>query len=1065
MKKVLAVILSVAMIMAMLPAAAFAETAEYDHTISHGAEEASIAGTIERADWVGGDGCTAVADGDTITFSGIVDYVPEDNNSAGNRIGVIIRKPESFTADSDVKVTMRDIEHTWTKDRGDTFGLFPNITEKGESIEIKVDWTENDSQVFVIKAADDIILEAGPVAQIQKEDGTLGNTYNSLQEAIDAAGEEDTVKIISNPVTLNKPIVIDQKRLRLSNTSSVARIYAGANFEGDCLFEVRNPEFVKFNGMIIDGKQKAKYGVKATATAGEAAVHFSSCIFKNCLEYGVDTENVIVYLMFVQTDGSNRKGGVHISKTLENMYAFICTRESVIKEEKQFAVGEEFNKYKPISHDTGYWDMVISDFEPEHTDGSNKWEKGSDGIYTEKAVDRSYISYSGDLEISDISGVAYENDTNRRIIIAEQEGTITFKVKSLAEGLTSIAVKSGVITDSLDDVEYITNEGNFSADSTGVVSITLNLKKDRAYILDDKYADSVALIQKEDGTVSGSYNSLQEAIDAAGEKDNVRIISNNITLEKPLVIDGKPVRLWQNNYIRIKASKDFTGQSMIVVKNGGCLAAGEIHLDGQNIAQYGIQTISEEYRAAIDLDNCSFRNFTEYGAVLDCCDAALKYCEFEYLNGEGGVHLISGTTGGDGTEVGLIGCKFKDIVFEDDFNRYKPVQDWDMIVADFEPEHTEGYISWEKGADGIYREKGDPEQFNSRIQQLTELINEYKAAAKKYSDNKYRKSYKPEDELVVSGNAGMVFYLDEQGALQCSNASKYPVYQLTGLNTTQTAYQLVTNMLKQQEKLLAIAGPEYMADETGYGIIEAAEKTLKDVINGHDATDSENYEAAAVEMCNAVISGSKTGGKPGEEITVELNIDVNPGIASMLLEIEYDRHSLEFISAENGEIFSNESFLAPENTSADAKILLWQNSTITDNISTTGRLAVLRFKIKENAQPGETMINIICDCDKNQVIDIWGASVEAELDAAAVNIREFTYGDVDNDGSVGITDVLLLRRYLAKWNGYNLAETRAADLDGDETVTLRDVTILERHIAGWKGYKEPPVKQEILPVL
>ena len=60
------------MIMAMLPAAAFAETAEYDHTISHGAEEASIAGTIERADWVGGDGCTAVADGDTITFSGIV---------------------------------------------------------------------------------------------------------------------------------------------------------------------------------------------------------------------------------------------------------------------------------------------------------------------------------------------------------------------------------------------------------------------------------------------------------------------------------------------------------------------------------------------------------------------------------------------------------------------------------------------------------------------------------------------------------------------------------------------------------------------------------------------------------------------------------------------------------------------------------------------------------------------------------------------------------------------------------------------------------------------------------
>lgn len=698
-------------------------------------KEDSITGTIERAEWVGGDKCIAVAEGDTITFSGTVAYVPEDNNPAGNRVGVIIRKPDDITIDSDVKVTMQGIEHTWAKEKV-TFGLFPNISEKGESIEIRVDWTENDSQTFVIKAADDIILEAEPVAQIQKEDGT----------------------------------------------------------------------------------------------------------------------------------------------------------------------------------------------------------------------------------------------------------------------------------------------------------------------------------------VSDPYSSLQEAIDAAGEKDNVKIISDNITLEKPLVIDGKLVQLWQNNYIRIKAGKDFTGESMIIIKNGGYLAAGEIHLDGQNIVQYGIRTVSGEYRAGMNLDNCSFRNFTEYGAVFDGCAAALKYCVFEYLNGKGGVHLISGSTEGNGTEVGLIGCDFKDIVFDENFNRYKPAASWDMIIADSEPEHTDGYSIWEKDSDGIYKEKRDPKQFTDKIKELSEYINTCKTISGKYSENKYKRSYKPEDELVVKGNAGMIFYLDEHGNLQNNGSSKYMISHITGVNEVQTPYQAVMNMIAQQEKILKIAEQEYATDETGYKIIESVERVLNDIINGHKATDNENYETIAVKICNAVVSGSKTSGRLGEEITVELSLDTNPGIASMLLELKYDDNSLELISAENGEIFGKSSFLAPENNSGDAKVLLWQNSTITDNISTTGELAVLKFKIKDNTKPGESRIDIICDYDKNETIDIWGESVEVETNAATVNIREFAYGDVDNDGSVDLVDALRLKRYLAKWQGYNLTEARAADLDGDGKITLRDMTILERHIAGWSKYAELPVRQGILPL-
>ena len=64
---------------------------------------------------------------------------------------------------------------------------------------------------------------------------------------------------------------------------------------------------------------------------------------------------------------------------------------------------------------------------------------------------------------------------------------------------------------------------------------------------------------------------------------------------------------------------------------------------------------------------------------------------------------------------------------------------------------------------------------------------------------------------------------------------------------------------------------------------------------------------------------------------------------------------------------------------------------------------------------------------------------------------DYQLGDVNDDGSVDIKDVTILRRHLAKWAGYEKIVKLAADVNGDGVINSKDVTILRRYLAGWEG--------------
>ncbi len=68
-----------------------------------------------------------------------------------------------------------------------------------------------------------------------------------------------------------------------------------------------------------------------------------------------------------------------------------------------------------------------------------------------------------------------------------------------------------------------------------------------------------------------------------------------------------------------------------------------------------------------------------------------------------------------------------------------------------------------------------------------------------------------------------------------------------------------------------------------------------------------------------------------------------------------------------------------------------------------------------------------------------------------------SYGDIDGNGEINAIDLTILKRYLAKWEGYDdKVVLHACDLNGDGKVTMIDATILSRYFAKWEGYETLP---------
>lgn len=199
------------------------------------------------------------------------------------------------------------------------------------------------------------------------------------------------------------------------------------------------------------------------------------------------------------------------------------------------------------------------------------------------------------------------------------------------------------------------------------------------------------------------------------------------------------------------------------------------------------------------------------------------------------------------------------------------------------------------------------------------------------------------------------------------------------------------------------------------------------------------------------ISVAGTFAKPGSTVNVDLKIAENPGIAGARITLTYDA-GLTLTDAVRGSAFEMLDFTRPGSYASPCNFSWDSESAVaTDD----GTILTLTFTVAEDASADDNLaINIsyqhgdIYDTDLNDIT--------VSMVGSYIDVIDFIYGDVNDDGTVNGKDVTLIRRYIA--GGYDISiNEQAADVNCDGTINGKDVTLIRRYIAGGYDVELPVV--------
>ena len=189
--------------------------------------------------------------------------------------------------------------------------------------------------------------------------------------------------------------------------------------------------------------------------------------------------------------------------------------------------------------------------------------------------------------------------------------------------------------------------------------------------------------------------------------------------------------------------------------------------------------------------------------------------------------------------------------------------------------------------------------------------------------------------------------------------------------------------------------------------------------------------------------------KPGSMVSVDLKIADNPGIAGARITLSYDT-GLTLTNAENGPAFEVLDFTRPGNYTSPCNFS-WDSESA--EATEDGTILTLTFTVAANVSADDNLaINI--SYQYGDIYDIDLNNITVSMVGSYIDVIDFIYGDVNDDGTVNGKDVTLIRRFIA--GGYNISiNESAADVNCDGTINGKDVTLIRRYIAGGYGIELP----------
>lgn len=275
----------------------------------------------------------------------------------------------------------------------------------------------------------------------------------------------------------------------------------------------------------------------------------------------------------------------------------------------------------------------------------------------------------------------------------------------------------------------------------------------------------------------------------------------------------------------------------------------------------------------------------------------------------------------------------------------------------------------------------------------------------------------------------------------------------------------IPQLIYESNQLTVVKGPDqltYMVgealDTTGLTLKltyqDGTEKTVTEgfTVSGFDSTSpgektvTVTYEDAVTTFIVTVQAPAENAIKlvvgsgrvlTGQQITLELKLEGNTGIAALVATLRYNTDVLELVNVENGTLF--DSFRRDTN-------MVWDNE---GNTAVDGTIATLTFRVAENAPEGTYPVQVIIRESYNEQQQ----NVEMVALNGAVTVENAIYGDANNDRVVNMKDVILLRQYIAAYNYDTHTSTveifAGADANGDNEVNMKDVILLRQYIAAY----------------
>lgn len=184
----------------------------------------------------------------------------------------------------------------------------------------------------------------------------------------------------------------------------------------------------------------------------------------------------------------------------------------------------------------------------------------------------------------------------------------------------------------------------------------------------------------------------------------------------------------------------------------------------------------------------------------------------------------------------------------------------------------------------------------------------------------------------------------------------------------------------------------------------------------------------------------------GEEVSVDVLIENNPGILGATLEFSY-AEELTLVSATAGEAFSYLIMTKPAKLQSPCRFT-WDGTDCSQEDLKDGIILTLNFTVAEDVEL-EKALAITVNVPDGDIYDSNLKYVEVTTKNGSVTPIDFKAGDVNEDNVINVTDVIMIRRYLV---GYDIKiNENAANVNDDGKINTADVITIRRYLAGGYG--------------